>query len=140
VVSVLQANGQRFRAQAETAAFSGLAGMEQYFGAAALHSVEARGASAMDELVLVSVAFQEATALHADFLRAAGQRLHWWELIEASRQVDLVAHDCTPIRIMAAKGRTDPEQMRPRLASRFQRLLADHATVLRNLECISESA
>lgn len=140
VTSVLQTNLRRFREQSETEAYSGMAGMEQYFGAGALAAIEERGTPAMDELVLVSVAFQEATALHADFLRAAGQRLDWWELIEASRQVDLVAHDCTPLRIMAAKGRTDPQEMRPRLASRFERLLFDYASVVKNLERISESA
>jgi hypothetical protein len=140
VTSVLQANSRRFREQGECTAFCGLAGMERYFGEGALEYIEARGAAAMDELVLVSVAFQEATALHADFLRAAGQRLDWWELIEASRQVDLVAHDCTPIRIMAARGRMESEQMRSRLASRFARLLSDHATVVRNLERIAERA
>lgn len=140
VASVLRANGQRFQASADTRAFSGLAGMAQYFGEGALAGLRTAGTPAMDELVLVSVAFQEATALHADFLRAAGQRLDWWELIQASRQVDLIAHDCTPLRIMAAKGRANPAQMSARLASRFQRLLCDHAAALRNLERISDSA
>lgn len=140
VQSVLQTNAQRFRAPGESAGYSGMAGMARYFGQGALDAVQARGAQAMDELVLVSVAFQEATALHADFLKAAGQRLDWWELIEASRQVDLIAHDCTPLRIMAAKGRTHPQELRTRLAARFHRLLCDHAMVLGNLERISDSA
>jgi hypothetical protein len=140
VASVLRANGQRFRESGAAEAFSGSGGMAQYFGEGALDYVRSRGTPAMDELVLVSVAFQEATALHADFLKAVGQRLDWWELIEASRQVDLIAHDCTPLRIMAAKGRGNPAAMSARLVSRFQRLLCDHAAVVGNLEQICESA
>ncbi|MFG2049504.1 BtrH N-terminal domain-containing protein [Micromonospora sp. NPDC048935] len=90
-------------------------------------------AGALAELYSVGWAAQAAAALHADFLRATGNRLRCDALVHAGRQVDRLAHQWTGLRIFGAHGSTTGDRYAAELSRRTRLLLADHEDVLEQL-------
>lgn len=134
VVDILAQNLQRFRSPSESTVFSGIDGMKQYFMDIYDRATGDNGATAMEELAMVSDVLFQSTAVHADFLAAVGARLNWHQLVEVARQVERLAHHSVAIRAMAARGRTSPATTASRLMDRFNQLLSDQQHVLHKLE------
>lgn len=83
-----------------------------------------RGRDIADELFVVAGAVLASTALHADWLSAAGRTLQLPVLLELGRSVDRIAHHWTAVRILAALSRKG-EVSALRLRRRNDVLLGD---------------
>jgi Butirosin biosynthesis protein H, N-terminal len=140
VARVVATNVEGFRAPAQARGRAGLAGLAGY-----LHDICERaggtdGRAALDELYTVGWQMQAATALHADFLRAAGRALGWDELVEAGRHVDRLANDWTPLRILGAHGGARGIDVHARLRRRVPLFVADHERTLERMEWMLRDA
>lgn len=80
---------------------------EWTFGEAALRQIFGAFAevASTDEMFVVAGAALAKTALHAEYLREAGQRWEIPALAEAARAVSQVAHHLTALRILAVRSR-----------------------------------
>jgi hypothetical protein len=93
----------------------------------------AAGGSIADELFVVAGVALASTALHADWMAAAGRAFSQPVLGELGRQAARIAHHWTAIRIMAALSR-DGTVTAERLRRRGRALHADHEVLLADIE------
>jgi hypothetical protein len=134
VSEVVAANLRRFRATASGEAFSGLEGLGRYLRGVCERTAGAEGGRALEELHIVSYAYQAEVSLHAEFLMAAGRRLGWYELVEVGRQVDLLAGSWTGLRMLGGHGFAEGLDVLDRVALRAAQLVLEQERLLDRLE------
>lgn len=131
---VIATNVRRFRTPEEGPGWSGMAGLARYLHTICERAARPDGGHALQELYTVGWVTQAATALHADFLAAAGRALDWDGLVEVGRHVDRLAHEWTALRMFGAHGFTRPAEVVDRLERRVVQFLADQEQTLNLLE------
>jgi len=134
VSEVVATNLCRFRSTVPGEAFSGLEGLGRYLRAVCERAAGAEGGKALEELHVVSYAYQAEVSLHAEFLMAAGRRLDWYELAEVGRQVDLLANSWTGLRMLGGHGFVEGLDVLDRMARRAAQLVLEQERVLDRLE------
>jgi Butirosin biosynthesis protein H, N-terminal len=133
VAGYLCRNLAEFAAPDDDQDHDGLAGLESF-----LRGMEERlsgGGEIADELFVVAGGALAVTALHADWLSAAGLAVGVARLRDVGRSVERVAHHWTALRIAAAltrKGEVSPGRLR----RRHDALLADTEATLREVESV----
>lgn len=104
--------------------------------------VRSTGRAVLQELYVVGWWEQAAATLHGEFLATAGRVLHRPALVEAGRLADLVAHEWTGLRIIAAHaatamattGTAPTDRLAERLVSRGRRVLRAWARTADHIE------
>jgi hypothetical protein len=134
VAEVIGTNLRRFRDPASESGWSGLEGLKRYLAAICARAAGPDAGDALQELYTVGWTAQGATALHADFLMAAGRQLHWERLVEVGRHVDQLANEWTALRMFGAHGFTRPAQVVERLRRRTVGFLSNYEQTLHLLE------
>lgn len=131
VTRVITSNLTHFAQPQIGDAYTGIAGLRAFLGDMVKRL--AAGEDIRDELFVAAGAVLACTAVHADWLAAAGRALEASSLVERARDVERIAHHWSAVRIMAALTR-DGGVSASRLARRVDALLKDQESVLLALD------
>ncbi|SDH31219.1 Butirosin biosynthesis protein H, N-terminal [Lentzea fradiae] len=135
VADVVTANARGFAEPAPGPGWSGLTGLTTWLEGVCDRADDIEDAGvALAELYTAGWAAQSAAALHADFLRDMGNRFGCDPLVHAGRQVDRLANQWTPLRILGAHGSTTGHRHTDQLRDRVRRFTAGHRDAVARLE------
>jgi hypothetical protein len=134
VMEVLESNLKDFRLPATPEAMVGIDGAARYLSSVCDRVGNSDGKATLEELYVFGWVMQAVSALHADFLLQASQRLDWIRLAELGRRVDRVAHYWTPLRMTGAHGFAEPEKAARRVSYLSKRFLSELEETVEDLD------
>ncbi len=134
VMEVLESNLKDFRLPATPEAMVGIDGAARYLSSVCDRVGNSDGKATLEELYVFGWVMQAVSALHADFLFQASQRLDWIRLAELGRRVDRVAHYWTPLRMTGAHGFAEPEKAARCVSYLSKRFLSELEETVEDLD------